>query len=100
MPDPMTRFTRFLLIRHATTDTVGKRLAGRLPGVSLNEAGRAQAQQLAARLAGLPVAAIYSSPLERAVETARPLAQGLQLETAVCEAFLELDFGEWTNSTL
>jgi probable phosphomutase (TIGR03848 family) len=96
----MTRFTRFLLIRHATTDTVGKRLAGRLPGVSLNEAGRAQAQQLAARLAGLPVAAIYSSPLERALETARPLAQELELETAVCEAFLELDFGEWTNSTL
>jgi probable phosphomutase (TIGR03848 family) len=89
--------TKFLLIRHATNDTVGKRLAGRMAGLSLNEAGRAQAHHLAGRLAGLPIAAIYSSPLERAVETAKPMAEVLHLEPVICDDFLEIEFGEWTN---
>jgi probable phosphomutase (TIGR03848 family) len=95
-PDVMTKF---LLIRHATNDTVGKRLAGRMAGLSLNEAGQAQAQALAERLAGLPITAIYSSPLERAVETARPMAKVLQLEPVLCADFLEIEFGQWTNGT-
>jgi len=90
--------TRFLLIRHATNDTVGKRLTGRMAGVSLNEEGQAQAQKLAERLAGLPVTAVYSSPLERAVETAEPIAKLLHLENSVSEDFLEINFGEWTNT--
>lgn len=90
--------TRFLLIRHATNNTVGKRFAGRMAGVHLNEEGQQQAQQLAVRLAGLPITAVISSPLERAVETAEPIAQLLQLETVLCEDFLEIDLGEWTNS--
>ncbi|MBF9252994.1 histidine phosphatase family protein [Pontibacter sp. 172403-2] len=90
--------TRFLLIRHATNDTVGKRLTGRTPGVSLNEEGQAQAQKLAERLASLPVTAVYSSPLERAVETAEPIARLLHLENTVREDFMEINFGEWTNS--
>lgn len=92
--------TKFLLIRHATTDAVGQRLSGRLAGVDLNAAGRAQARQLALRLAHLPLAAIYSSPLERAIQTAAPLAQLLQLPTQVCPDFLELDLGEWTNGSI
>lgn len=92
--------TKFLLIRHATTDSVGKKLSGRLPGVHLNKEGKEQAQKLAERLAGLPVAAIYSSPLERAVETAEPLANALQLSVNICEDFLEMDFGEWTNRSI
>jgi probable phosphoglycerate mutase len=91
--------TRFLLIRHATNDTVGKLLAGRMPGVYLNEEGTAQALQLADRLSGLPIAAIYSSPLERAVETAAPLANRLNLKTIINEDFLEMNFGEWTGCT-
>jgi probable phosphoglycerate mutase len=89
--------TRFLLIRHATTDAVGKRLSGRKPGVHLNAAGQGQAQQLAERLADVPVTAIYSSPLERALETAAPIAEKLHLGTIVCEDFLEIDFGDWTD---
>ncbi|HEX8349371.1 MAG TPA: histidine phosphatase family protein [Hymenobacter sp.] len=89
--------TRFLLIRHATTDAVGKHLSGRMPGVFLNEEGTAQATKLAERLTGLPVHAIYSSPLERAVQTAEPIAQVLGLETTIREDFLEMDFGDWTN---
>ncbi len=89
--------TKFLLIRHATTDSVGKRLSGRTPGVFLNEEGRAQAQNLAKRVASLPIKAVYSSPLERAVETARPIAEMLHLKTTISNDFLEIDFGEWTN---
>lgn len=89
--------TRFLLIRHATTDSVGKRLSGRTPGVSLNEEGRTQAQNLADRLASLPINAVYSSPLERAVQTAEPISRAKGLETIICEDVLEMDFGQWTN---
>jgi probable phosphomutase (TIGR03848 family) len=92
--------TRFLLIRHAATDAVGKRLAGRTAGVHLNEEGRAQAQKLAERLASSPIAAIYSSPLERALETAAPLADALGLQASICNDFMEMDFGEWTNRTI
>jgi len=91
--------TKILLIRHATTDSVGKRLSGRTPGVHLNSEGQAQAQKLALRLAGLPIAAIYSSPLERALETAGPLAENHNLQTIINEDFLEIDFGKWTNRT-
>lgn len=89
--------TKFLLIRHAANDTLGKRFAGRAAGVSLNEEGQAQAEKLARRLDGLPVAAIYSSPLERAIETAAPIAKMLELEVVVREEFSELEMGEWTN---
>ena len=91
--------TRFFLIRHATTDMVGQRFAGRLPGVPLNAEGRAQAQQLAARLAQVPLAAVYSSPLERAWHTAEPIARAHQQVPVVCDDFLEMDFGDWTNRT-
>ena len=91
--------TKILLIRHATTDSVGKRLSGRTPGVHLNSEGQAQAQKLALRLAGLPIAAIYSSPLERALETAGPLAENHNLQTIINKDFLEIDFGKWTNRT-
>lgn len=89
--------TRFLLIRHAMTDSVGKRASGRMANVHLNDQGHMQAQLLAERLAGLPITGIYSSPLERATETAEPLAKLLNLVTEVNEHFLELDFGDWTN---
>lgn len=90
--------TKFLLIRHATTDAVGKRLSGRKPGVSLNTAGQEQAEKLAQRLASASIAAIYSSPLERALQTAQPIAEILNLQTKVDESFLEMNFGEWTNA--
>lgn len=91
--------TKFLLIRHATNDTVGHRLAGRQPGVNLNEEGQGQAQSLARRLAGLPLAGIYSSPLERTLQTAEILGEKLSMKPQVWEDFLEIDFGEWTNRT-
>jgi probable phosphomutase (TIGR03848 family) len=97
---PRRNVTTFLLIRHALCDPVGKSIAGRTPGIHLNEAGRRQAAALAVRLSGLPVAAIRSSPLERAVETAEPLASALGLPVVQDEGLNELDFGDWTGRTL
>lgn len=89
--------TTFLLIRHAAIDPHGASIAGRAPGVSLNAAGREQARALAASLRGTAVEAIYSSPLERAWETARAIAEELELEEQLSPALEEIDFGEWTG---
>jgi broad specificity phosphatase PhoE len=68
--------------------------------VSLNPAGREQAETLASRLAGLPIAAVYSSPLERALQTAQPIAERRGLSVQQLEGLNEIDFGEWTGKTL
>ena len=70
-----------------------------MPGVRLNERGRAQAQTLAERLAGLPIVAVYSSPLERTLETAEPIARLLGIGAIPCEDFLEIEFGHWTDAS-
>lgn len=91
----------FLLIRHGENDYVKKgKLAGRLPGVHLNKHGLQQAQRLAELLAPAPIKAIYSSPLERAVETAQPLAVKLGLEVQLRPGLLETAYGEWTDQSL
>jgi broad specificity phosphatase PhoE len=81
-------------------DPVGKSIAGRTPGIHLNTVGRRQAAALGARLGALPVAAIRSSPLDRAVETAQPLARALGLPIIQDEGLNEVDFGDWTGRTL
>lgn len=90
----------FLLIRHGENDMVGKKLAGRLPGIHLNEKGKAQACKLAAGLADLPVKAVYASPLERAVETAEPIASLHNLQVETLPELLEIDFGQWEGKSL
>jgi probable phosphomutase (TIGR03848 family) len=92
--------TTFFLVRHATTDAVGRRLTGRLPGVELNEQGRNEARALAARLSGVELAAIYTSPLERAQSTAQAIAHGRGLAPEVLLGLQEMDFGTWTGKTL
>src|SRR5512139_2621135 len=91
----------FLLIRHGENDFVKTgRLAGRIPGVHLNEAGRRQADRLAEKLAGSAIQAVYSSPLERALETAEPIASVLDREVIVRPDLIEMDFGEWQEQKL
>jgi probable phosphomutase (TIGR03848 family) len=91
----------FLLIRHGETDYNKKmRIAGRLPGVHLNDKGRQQAQALSDRLAGLPIKALYSSPLERTMETAKPLALALKLDIIPTPGLLETDCGEWAGQSV
>jgi len=90
-----------LLIRHGENEYVAKgRLAGRLPGVHLNERGRQQAEAVADFLSKAPIKAIYSSPLERCVETAQPLSERLGLPVILRDNLLEIDFGDWQNKTL
>lgn len=91
--------TTFLLIRHGLTDAVGRVMAGRSSGVHLNAIGQQQAASLPARLADAPLHAIYSSPLERTLETARPLAAARGLEVNIEPRFIEIDYGTWTNRT-
>jgi probable phosphoglycerate mutase len=88
------------LIRHGQTDWIAKGVAGRLPGVHLNDEGRLQAGRLAARLKALPITAVYSSPLERTRETAAPLAEALGLEVRPCDEAIELDFGGWQGARI
>lgn len=93
--------TTILLIRHAMNDyIVARRLAGWTPEVHLNEKGRAQAQALGARLAGTHLAAVYSSPLERTVETAQAIAEPHGLTVICLRAIGESDVGEWTGQSL
>ncbi|MFZ5917399.1 MAG: MSMEG_4193 family putative phosphomutase [Chloroflexota bacterium] len=91
---------QLMLVRHAQNDWVGERLAGWTPGVHLNEEGRQQAETLGRRLAHLPLTAIYSSPLERAVETAQAIAIHHGLEIEILEDLGEVRYGEWTGKSL
>ena len=90
--------TTVLLVRHAAHDNVGAYLAGRAPGVHLGVDGRAQANRLAEKLRRHRIDAIYSSPRERARETAAAIAE-LQAAAAVhqADALDEIDFGEWSG---
>lgn len=88
-----------LLIRHASHDLLGKRLAGRQLEVHLNRAGEAEAERLAERLQPLQLAAVYTSPRERALETAVPLARRHGLHVEISAALDEFDLGEWSGRT-
>ncbi|MEO8477639.1 MAG: histidine phosphatase family protein [Actinomycetota bacterium] len=92
--------TTLFLIRHGLTGLTGTRLYGRTPGIDLDDRGRAQAEALAARFEPIRLAAIYSSPLERCVQTVEPLAARKRLEVRPCDALIEMDAGRWTNRTL
>lgn len=92
--------TTLLLIRHGETDAVGQSIMGWLPGWHLNPAGRRQAALLAQRLACLPIQAVYSSPLERAMETAEPIASPRRLEVSPREDLGELRMGDWEGQAI
>lgn len=93
--------TQLLLIRHAVNDWVGKnRLAGWTPGVHLNDEGRRQAEALAERLAEAELKAVYSSPLERTMETAEIVARPRGLPVRIREGIGEARYGEWTGQKL
>jgi len=111
--------TLVLLVRHGATETTGKELPGRAPGLHLSDTGRRQAEDVAGRIMGMAqpppddlpkgngqrpkpphVAAVYASPLERTRETAAPIAAALGLDVVPDEGLLELDMGEWTGMEL
>ena len=90
-----------LLIRHGENDFVktGK-LPGRLPGIHLNEKGQKQAAALGEALRDVPIRAIYSSPLERALETAEPIAKARNLPILQEPDLRDSDVGKWQGKSL
>ncbi|MFP5022774.1 histidine phosphatase family protein [Pseudonocardia phyllosphaerae] len=90
--------TTLILLRHgrSTANTAGV-LAGRTPGVELDERGREQAAKVVDRLADLPLASIVTSPLTRCRQTVAPLARARGLDPVVDDGLAEVDYGSWTN---
>jgi broad specificity phosphatase PhoE len=90
--------TTFLLIRHGENDYLKKnKLPGQQAGIHLNDHGQKQAADLAESLKDAPIRTIYSSPLERAVETAEPIARTHRLEVQLVPALMDLDVGAWAG---
>jgi probable phosphoglycerate mutase len=96
-----TPTTLVLLVRHGQTATTGRILTGRRPGHHLNATGRRQAAAVAQRLSRLRrVGAVYASPLERAQETAAPIAAARRLGVHIEPDLTDGEFGAWTGATL
>lgn len=90
-----------ILLRHARSTANGSgQLAGRTPKVGLDPTGLTQAEALPARLAGVPLAAIVVSPLQRCRQTVAPLAAARELTPVVDSGLSEVDYGEWTGREL
>jgi broad specificity phosphatase PhoE len=83
------------LVRHGETEWNATKRAQGQADVPLNDAGRKQAEAAAARLDGVNLAAVYSSDLSRAIDTAEPIARTHGLEVITDPAFREIDQGEW-----
>jgi probable phosphoglycerate mutase len=100
-PTPPPAATLVLLVRHGQTPTTGKLLPGRAPGLHLADIGVDQAKKAADRIAELKtIDAIYASPLERARETAAPIAAARGMKVQIDKGLLECDFGDWTGAEL
>ena len=98
---PGPRATTVVLVRHGLTATTGKVLPGRAAGLELADVGRAQAERAAELIGeGPPIAALYTSPLARARQTAAPIAAAIGQRAVVDKGLLECDFGEWTGAKL
>ena len=94
-------FTYICYVRHGTTPTTGKVLPGRAPGLHLSELGREEAKDAAERLAEVgTVRALYSSPMDRTLETAEAIGARIGLVPTLDEALLDCDCGDWTGASL
>lgn len=91
--------TLVLLIRHGLAEATGDRLYGTTPDIHLSDEGKSQAERVAERLSGVKLAAVYSSPFERCLETAEPLAVTRRLDVRILGDLGEVDYGRWTGRT-
>ncbi|MEU5694549.1 histidine phosphatase family protein [Actinosynnema sp. NPDC020468] len=90
-----------ILLRHARSTANGSGvLAGRQPGVNLADKGEEQARRLVGRLAGVPVDAVVTSPLDRCRQTLAPLLADRGLEPVVEPDLAEVEYGDWTGRAL
>ncbi|HEX7361384.1 MAG TPA: histidine phosphatase family protein [Bryobacteraceae bacterium] len=91
---------RILLMRHGNVDVMGRVVYGRMPGVHLNEEGKRQAEAAAHAIRErYRLNQVVSSPMERALETAKIVAGPQNLDVITEAAFNELDVGEWIGKT-
>jgi probable phosphoglycerate mutase len=91
--------TLLLLIRHGLAEAAGDRLYGTTPGIHLSAKGKEQVAGLAERLSPVRLAAVYSSPFERCLETAEAITEGRGLDIHALSDLGEVDYGEWTGRT-
>ncbi|MGH8998935.1 MAG: MSMEG_4193 family putative phosphomutase [Acidimicrobiia bacterium] len=99
-PAPPPAPTHVVLVRHGVTAETGPVLSGRRGGIDLSEAGRDQAEGVADRLAKLPVAGVYASPLERCQQTAEPIAARHGLAVVTVDGLAEADYGDWSGQKI
>lgn len=92
--------TRLLLVRHAVTAHTGPILSGRMPGIDLSDQGREQAARTAERLAGVPIAVVYASPIERTQQTAAAIAAHHDLAVIALDGVIEAEYGDWTGGQI
>ncbi|MEC8391521.1 MAG: MSMEG_4193 family putative phosphomutase [Actinomycetota bacterium] len=93
--------TVVILVRHGHTPTTGKILPGRTKGLHLSDLGKDQAEKVASYLSSLnSVNAVYSSPMERTLETAKPIAKAFGKRVRKHQGLIEADFGKWTGRKL
>ncbi|HEY7874789.1 MAG TPA: MSMEG_4193 family putative phosphomutase [Actinomycetota bacterium] len=92
--------TALFLVRHGLTSHTGSRLTGWTPDVHLTEDGKAGVQRLAQWLSDVPLAAVYSSPIDRTLETARIVAAPHGLSVRTRRGIGEVEYGKWTNRPL
>jgi probable phosphomutase (TIGR03848 family) len=92
--------TRLILVRHAVTAHTGPLLSGRMPGIELSDKGVGQAEAAATRLAKLPIAAIYASPIERTTQTAQRIAALHSMDVLPLPGVIEADYGDWTGGKI
>jgi broad specificity phosphatase PhoE len=102
-PDAIERtpvaVTTVLLVRHCLHDLGPSKLAGRLPGIALSDRGRAQAERLADRLEREGITELHSSPQQRTLETAAPIAERCGVKVEIVQALDEVNFGEWAGQS-
>jgi probable phosphoglycerate mutase len=92
--------TTFFLVRHAVTSHTGKKLTGWMEGVPLTDEGREQAIAVAERLSGVKFEAIYSSPIDRTLQTAQAIASRHGLRVKTSRKLGEVEYGKWTDRPL
>jgi probable phosphoglycerate mutase len=87
-----------IFLRHGQAENnIKKILAGRSPGVNLTEVGIQQAEQAGKMLEPLNISAIYSSPIDRALQTAEIVGRQCDLEISIDDRLIELDMGKFTK---
>ena len=94
------RPTVVCFVRHGTTATTGKVLPGRARGLHLSDQGRDEAARAGESLVGMAVSAVYTSPLERARETASAISKSVGKPVFVERGLVECDFGSWTGEPI